>query len=519
MKINFHLIVWVIIFFGLFLKLAPLMDNNFHFTIDQGNDAVHAREIWYGHQLPLRGPETSIEGVYHGPLWFYFISIGYLLFGGHPAGAVILMIILYSLLTVIIIKFISEKTSKPVAILIGLALQLFWPYYELSRFSFNPFPLTFLAILLIFFLAFFSEGITKFFLLAAIPVGLVNHTEIASLPAFLFLYLSVGLWGIIKHSLSIKNVALGLFTLSLFYLPRVISEVESNFSQFRSLQKEIASPYGYFSQTQYLPITQKFLDISSQGLLPNHQLLSTIILCLLSSIFILSLFPKTGMLSRKLWNKNPKLNDFSKRFIIYSIILIGFSLIWFGSNVGHRPWHTAYIPTIIFISSLLIISNLKKYLSIPLLILILGSQSATFAKNYLYFLHPLGDPSLLNNEISTIDWIYRESKGRGFYTYIYTPSVYDYHYQYLFWWYGKNTYDYLPCEYSTFPDTPDFFVPNIKHYQEPKRDCQNERYLIIEPDQNIGLKNKWLDQVSDKTSLVNETTIGSIKIQKRIFNR
>src|SRR5689334_5830320 len=83
---KFTLFAILILIFAFVVRIIPLFKNNFYFTMDQGNDAIHAREILVRHKLPLLGPETSIFGLYAGPAWYYFIALGYFLAGGHPAG-------------------------------------------------------------------------------------------------------------------------------------------------------------------------------------------------------------------------------------------------------------------------------------------------------------------------------------------------------------------------------------------------------------------------------------------------
>ena len=142
----------VVIFLGLLLRLLPAWDNNFYFTMDQGNDAVHVRDIINRGQIFLLGPPTGIEGLFAGPLWYYFIALGFFLFRGHPFGSVLMLIFLNVFLTGFLIWWIGKKISPLVGLVTGLLLQLFWPFYEVSRYGFNPFPLVALSFFLIYFL-------------------------------------------------------------------------------------------------------------------------------------------------------------------------------------------------------------------------------------------------------------------------------------------------------------------------------------------------------------------------------
>ena len=159
--------------------------------------------------------------------------------------------------------------------------------------------------------------------------------------------------------------------------------------------------------------------------------------------------------------------------------------------------------------------TVPRKLGIPLFIFIMGSQLLIFRERYLEYFYPFADASLLVNELAAIDWTYQKSGGQGFYVYSYLPSVYDYPYQYLYWWHGRKKYGYVPCEYATYPKIPDLFVPGVDFYQEPKAPCGTVRFLIVEPDKNEYLRQKWLDGVRSKTKLLEETHVGTIILEKR----
>ena len=93
------------------------------------------------------------------------------------------------------------------------------------------------------------------------------------------------------------------------------------------------------------------------------------------------------------------------------------------------------------------------------------------------------DPSGMNNEIAAIDFVYKYAKGQNFKVYTYLPSVYDYPYQYLFWWYGQKTYGYIPAEYVYSPNKPTY-IPSQDKFQGKKDNVSNLVFLIKEPDRN-----------------------------------
>ena len=118
------------------------------------------------------------------------------------------------------------------------------------------------------------------------------------------------------------------------------------------------------------------------------------------------------------------------------------------------------------------IFSLPKKVSVVLFALVTFSQLLVFVPRYIQYFRLSDDPSLLANEIKAIDWVYEKAGEQGFSVYNYLPSVLDYPYQYLFWWYGQKKYGYLPS-----------------------RRAGNPLYLIYEPDPYLPeFQKRWLTE-------------------------
>lgn len=489
------------------LRIIPPLSNNFFFTMDEANDAVHVREILERHQLQLVGPETGIKGGYAGPLWYYFIAIGYLIFSGHPFGGV-LMIVILNITTLALVMFVvSKNVSRKMALLIGLSLLTSWWFYDAARYAFNPFPLVTVAFILIFLLIEFLLGEEKKFILGAVVLGFGFNSEVAGSAALLLFYLSIGFWGIISRKLKLRHLIASILVLIVFFIPQIISEFRDDFSQSRSLINELKNSTGVFSDTNFSAVSSKFFLVISRSTLRHIPELG---------FFIFSI---SIILALRTIRLNKRLNKFSSYFIYLTLLLTLISWVFFVTNLGWRDWHTFYLSPLFLVSFLLTLSCLPKKLATIFLIISLVSHIDIFKNRYLEYLKPIDDPSILRNEIGAVDWVYRKAEGKGFYVYNYLPSVLDYPYQYLFWWYGKKNYGYLPCEYLPYPASTHvnypLFVPGGKFYQQPKRECSNLRFLIIEPDKNYYLRDRWINELSVETKLIDKSFIGKIEVQQR----
>ena len=103
-----------------------------------------------------------------------------------------------------------------------------------------------------------------------------------------------------------------------------------------------------------------------------------------------------------------------------------------------------------------------------------------------------GNPSLLRNQIQVMDWVYKNAGGKGFKVYSFVPSIYDFSYQYLFWWYGNKRYSYRPNEISYLPNQPEY-IKDMTTFWENTRPLPPEEptYLIIEKSDNLSLYLSW----------------------------
>lgn len=473
--------------------------------MDQADDGVWARELFERGQLLWHGAQTSIPGVWAGPLWYYFIAIGYKIFSGDPFGALFMVILLNVFLTGLLMWVIKKKVGGKEALAVGLLLQFFWWFYDTSRWAFNPFPLVTVSTATILLLSEFLEGKKKAFLWAGVVALLGFNFEIAGGAAIFLFYLVFGVYAFLKKKVSLKDfLATGVFIPSVL-LSAIVVQLSTQFIKSRFLFKEIEHAIGVFSGTNFLYMGQRFLEMLSYALFPYHLALS-----LLAFLMLLTLFLKMS-----------KRNNFVSNFVSLTILLTFISWIWFGSNKGWYDWHTVYIPILLFISVLLMALSLPRKAGVVVLAAIILFQLPVFKERYLQYLAPQEDPQTLATELKVLDWIYSKREGEGFNAYTYMPARRDYPYQYLFWWYGRGKYGFMPCEYSIYPHDLKLYVPGREYYTKPQLGCDKFRFLIIEPFFKKDIENfeSWYQQTQEGTALVEEVYVGSVRVEKRALVR
>ncbi len=200
----FWLCLGIILLLGLISHLYAIRNGNLFFTVDQGRDAVYVREILENQHLFLKGPETSIRGIFTGPLWYYFVALGYFFSGGHPAGGVWVLLFLNLATTLILALVVAKKVSQAAALIVAAGLTFFWPFFKTSLYSFNPFPTAALTIFLVLASIKALEGKRKKIFWGGVPIFLAFNANLASAAALTIFYLLVGFWIIHKSKLARK---------------------------------------------------------------------------------------------------------------------------------------------------------------------------------------------------------------------------------------------------------------------------------------------------------------------------
>lgn len=511
---NKTLLLFFLISLHIFLHLFSTRGDNFYFTVDQARDALEVRDILWGKRLPPVGPATgAIENLFVGPLWYFLLTPPYWLFAGNPWGAVFMMVFLNSLVVLSVFKFSRKYLSSYQAFLLTLGLIFFERFWFSSQFSLNPHLLPLLTLGQVLSLVFVYEGKRYWLVPAAVFTGLVVHSELAFIPIAFLTYFLTSIYFLKKGKITLRIFFFSTVLLTVFLIPHLIYELQSDFSQVKAVVRAIYEPLGIIGKTSYRQrlvwITEEFVKLFSQAIFPQSEVVGSLILLISMLLLFFQLVKKR--LKRPL----------AFLFLI-TTLMIFLSLIWFLQTKEFLPWHMLGMYSLVFVVLMLCLASLKSQIATILFFVILFSQIANFLKTYPAQLKASSDHGLFINQLAAIDWIYREASGEGFSVYSYLKYVYDYPYQYTIWWRGTYKYGYLPCEYSTYPGVPSsLYLPSIDYYQEPKRSCQEGRslrFLIIEPTDDRGGFETWYNGVTRNSRLLKSEFFGNLRVEKRTPN-
>ena len=491
------------------IRIYLVARDSVPFAYDMGRDLLWAKDISYYGILTLIGPAASIWGVYFPPFWFYFLSVSLRLSGGHPLSAVAVTsatIIAAGILSYLLFR---QLLSRFFALTLSIIILTSATLINISTFAFhaNLLPLLTLA-----FIYFCYYSIAKNQLLIAVAfflVGLMFSADPA--PAVVMTFVLVSFFFIFKfyRSSNLKKIILSSTAAYLLPLaPNILFELRNNFVQTQSL---LAYARGENpSLSGQLPLLQRIanrIDIYFELIKTSFAGDNTILALLLLSIitFGLYIFAKN--------NKNEKLSLLLRLNLL--TVIVSFLVMTFIFTPEVKNW---YLYGLTIPLAFLITFALHGLKSRKIIMLFLAAYMLAnilpFAKNARINASK-SDPAQLANQMKAIDYIYEDKKENNFSAYVFTPSIYDHNYQYLFWWQGIALDRGLPADFAYLPNQPDY-VRN-KNVYKSRKPAADLVYLIIEnaAENEFYTKNNWLKNFQDYQLVWEKDINNAIVLQKR----
>ncbi len=503
----------IILFFAALLslvfRLLYVSHFNFAFTIDQAKDILEIRRLAIGHEMVFLGPSTSLNGVYYGPFWFYYNLPAFLLGKGDPTALVYWEIILYALVISSFFLYFRKKLPQ-FALISGLFLLISPRLLGATSYALNSnsAPAFVLLFILLLYHALQKKTPALVFWLGLLA-GITLQIEI-----FGALMFPLGLYWLYRYKIKRKILYLSAFCLTL--APQIIFEIKHNFIMTKVFITEFAGHGDILGDK--ISLSQKIVDRLQHylaelgGSFPFPAFIFVLALVILLYISI-RLFRHQ--------QKHPATLIFN---LSLSLLLISafFFLVY---PYPLKDWMTInfVIPYILIFSVCLAEIWQTKRVVLRLVaaatisFAILGGLSLYKAKLIEKINVRSADPGSLANQIEAIDWVYQQANGEAFKLYDYTPAVYDYNYQYLFWWYGTNKYGYQPSS-ITYQDNAPEYIRNNNFYWLKQKTLLNgySTFLIIEPDsKRPGVQSAWVDRYASLCLISNKVFPSMIQTQLR----
>lgn len=231
--LRYHQAIFLAIFIlGFFLRVYAAK-SLFLYSHDQDLAGWVIKDILVNRHLRLVGQQTSVLGVFVGPLFYYLLIPFYLLFDLDPIGGVVLSTLI-GLATIASYYFVFSRVfSKKVGLIASFIHAVSFSTVFTDR-EVVPTTLVFLWVVWYFYaINLLLKGKQKFaFVLLGLLTGLVWHVNLGL--ALLVFLIPLALW-LSGKKINWRAAGLGLLTLLLASLPLIVFEARHSFQQTRAV--------------------------------------------------------------------------------------------------------------------------------------------------------------------------------------------------------------------------------------------------------------------------------------------
>lgn len=505
---NYYKILLVLIFIiALILRLWFLPKNAITFQYDQARDAFSAEQIINGHPK-IQGPPASTPGLFHGVFYYYLLSPAYFFGNGNPVAAAYWIAFLNALAVFLIFYLTRQLTkSTKTSLLASFIFAISFESIQYAGWLSNP-TIGIWTVLLIYIglWAWVKEKKTWGPLITALGLGLSIQGEI-----FLAYHIiPVVIWLVVarkeltKKSLIVFGATL-LLTLSSMFLAIFkfgFSNAVSGATSLLSSKDAIVQTKG-FGDFVLLYLNQ-FGKIFRNSVMPFNE----------GYVGAFGLVTVFWIL--KDWLVRKKENISWQPFLL-TFLFAHLSVVSLGGV--STPFLTVGLGGVaIIVTSIILVKLWQKYrvLTIIIFVIIVTSNLLAISSQNKFgqTLFAIQKDMTLKNEEEAIDYTYSQASGKPFsISTLTSPLFINTTWSYLYNWYGKNKYGYLP--YWVGRDQ----IGQLGNNLQFAPNGVNIHFFIVEP--TNGIPDIWInyakgDQDSMST-LVDQKNFGQIVVQERLM--
>lgn len=496
---KYFLVLIAIIFLAILVAIKNLLLQT-TFGYDMARDAYEAYSIFPGMHIKILGPGTDIRGLYHGVMWYYLLVIPYLIGQGDPQIAASFFFIL-TFATVPLVWLLAQRLFRDRRIsFISVVLYSFSPIVQsFSSWMSNPIPGFLIApVLLLFLWSYLEKSDYKKAGIIGICFGVLIQANLANL---LFLLLIPIYLIIFKKKPSLKEFFAFCLTLSAMLFSYLLVELKFGWRGVIALQGFLQNYHSGSTVFKLGEIITKISDLFTITVFPFNNAIVFLILFLCAIVILL------------------RFKTHRKQFIFLFIWLLNVMLFkFFGTGISQSAFvFGPSIAVVIILVGFVLANNIKnkKVLAgiVLLLVIFQVKQSSDWIKDEFSPMAVQRSNTVYRYK-EIIDFTYKSAKGKPFIiTSVTNPLFINTTWAYLYEFYGKKKYGYLPFWGGK---SQIGYLGNL-----PEKPFGTKyRYLIIES--QIGVPYVYLvkaryeeEKVSD---LIEEKHFGYVIVQKRIFH-
>ena len=372
------ILILIILSLAIFFRFYKIHDFLF-FGMDQEYEALLVKNILTGKHFPLIGVNASDTGIYLGPIFIYIAAIPYFIFRGNPLGGAVIASSLGVLTTFALYKLGKEWFSEKVGLLAGFLWAISFLSVHYDRQFWNPTPLSFLTIIILYSLTMIHKKKEKYLILLAISISIAFQSHLQSI---IFLPIIILYLILFRKKFSKKYLFTFLLILLLFQSPLILFDIRHNFINTKAIISMLISFLSFSNPAIGMNIFERislFLNFIGRSIFirgpidlytENGQCIS--LLSFKGKTSILAVIAVLGSFIfyfyQQIVKKNKSLNDHSLPLSL-TIITIG-SLVLYQRQV-FEYYYLYFLPILYLVLSWVLIYFMQRKGKLIILFLIL----------------------------------------------------------------------------------------------------------------------------------------------------
>lgn len=496
-----------------FLRVMYLPSKSLTFGYDQARDGIQAQNIING-DLKILGPPASTPGMHHGVFWFYYLVPPNLISDGNPIASAYWNAFFNAAVVFVVFLLTKLMTKRDGPALI--AAFLFAISFEATQYATwlsNPttgiwsVPLIYLGLWM-----WISKEKNRLRIWGPLVVGLGMGLSVQANVFLLYHFVPVLLWiWIARERVSRADLAKFAGSGLLVVSTMIVSEIKFGFRSLSGVLSLLSSQDPIIASKNLGDFVVLFLnqlgDVFAFNSYPGNVGYGGVFVLVL--IFV-ALYNWQKKESKKLSSEfawQPFLAIWLLAHI--TVVSVGgastpFLLVGIGPAVSilvgkslFSWWEKRSKVFALFVFVLLVFGNLN-------MIVKENPKGQT--------IFAIQKDMLLSKQLEVIDYTYQESSGEAFSTNSLTSPLWiNIVWSYLYDWYGKEKYGYVPQWHGKGQEGQLISLPYVE------QDTQLY-FLILEP--IAGIPARYLDETigeeNSRSVLIEEKSWGELKVQKRM---
>lgn len=478
------------------IRFYKLPDNLF-FGFEQGRDAFVIRDIYLLKNFTLVGPKTDIGGIFHGPWYYYLMTIPYGLSAGNPLAASLFLVLISSTVPIVIYFLYKDIfNSEKLGLLAGIISVFSFELIIYARWLSNvTLAVLFVALAYYTLWKYLKIKKNRYFILFVIFASFASQFEIILVIEFIFAFILLLLLRLIH--INRQTIFWGILVLVFIFSPLIWFDLRHQhliLNSIFSYGMSFTSDSENFNLINTFDLFQSKLLTMINRTLINHKEIIILAFSLISILYgLLSYISQINLSFKRMISDNYQKQEPAIEFLFLtvwsfmsiSIFLIGSGLeqAFVGSGLG---WIGLFL---ISLRSLWQQRRTQFLVVILFLIVISGWIRGLFYLNYNKesFFVTIQDDLNLSDQRKILNFIHEDSKETSYRLTAFTiPYLHPEGWEYLHKYY----------------------------YPNDKQEGAKLVYIVIERHVDPVWEEKWINDLGN-SRLITEKYFGKLRLQKR----